>query len=200
MFNKSVKSEEFEKTERGYIIKLNLDSKLSRTSILNRITLKNKDKAKISHNILNDGHEAYNFTSAKGVEFTKIKQIEKDSVLYLNNKKGAAIVISPSQGYLDKNSEVLITVSIYNECVGDFEDELVCQIKGLPDVKFPINIKIRGNPLQLSPFQPGIDYLSMPPILKMGNVLSKSNMLEKVFKLLNTGSNSISVCKLILLK
>jgi hypothetical protein len=168
---------------------------LTKSSNLNRVSMKKNSKVVIPHKILNDAHEAYNFTSAKGAEFTKLKQIEKDSVLYLSNKKGVAIVISPSEGFLDKNSEVTITVSIYNDCVGDFEDELVSQIKGLPEVRFPMNIKIRGNPLQLSPFQPGIDYVAIPPVLKMGNVLTKSNMLEKVIKLLNTGSNSISVCK-----
>lgn len=186
---KTLKTDEADRSEGGE------RSILSRASNLNKVSFKKNSKLRVSHNLLNDAHEAYNFTSAKGAEFTKLKQIEKDSVLYLSNKKGVAIVVSPSQGFLDKNSEVLITVSIYNECVGDFEDEIISQIKGLPEVRFPINIKIRGNPLQLSPFQPGIDYHAVPPILKMGNVLTKSNMLEKIFKLLNTGSNSISVCK-----
>lgn len=168
---------------------------LTKSTNLNRVSIKKNSKVLIPHKILNDAHEAYNFTSAKGAEFTKLKQIEKDSVLYLSNKKGVAIVVSPSEGFLDKNSEVTITVSIYNDCVGDFEDELVSHIKGLPEVRFPMNIKIRGNPLQLSPFQPGIDYVAVPPVLKMGSVLTKSNMLEKVIKLLNTGTNTISVCK-----
>ena len=58
---------------------------------------------------------------------------------------------------------------------------------------FPINLKIRGNPLQLSPFQPGINYASDPPLLKIGYVLTKVNKIEKIFKLLNTGSNMLSV-------
>jgi hypothetical protein len=143
--------------------------------------------------MLSDAHEEVNFTSAKGYEFTKLKQIEKDSAFYLANKKGVAIVIDPRNGKLEPHSEVLVKVSIFNESVGDFEDELVCEIKGLPPKTFPINLRIRGNPLQLSPFQPGINYNVEPPILKLGSVITRVNKIEKIFKLLNTGSNLLSV-------
>jgi len=154
---------------------------------------KKSDKGMPSHNLLNDEHEKYNFSSAKGKEFTKQRQIENDSILYLSNKKGVALVIAPNYGQLEPHTEQQITISVFNECVGDFEDELICDVKGLPTKKFPVYIKIRGNPLQLSPFQPGIDYAVEPCLLKMGNVLLKSNVLEKSFKLLNTSSNPLTV-------
>lgn len=127
------------------------------------------------------------------MEFAKQRQIESDSILYLTNKKGVAIVINPMYGSLDPHSEQHVTISVFNECVGDFEDELHCDVKGLPTRIFPILLKIRGNPLQLSPFQPGIDYVSDHPLLKMGYILTKSNVLEKTFKLLNTSANPLTV-------
>ena len=155
--------------------------------------MKSDKSNKPSHNLLNDEHEKYNFTSAKGKEFAKQRQIEKDSLLYLSNQKGVALVINPNFGQLEPQTEQLITISVFNECVGDFEDELICDVKGLPTKKFPIYIKIRGNPLQLSPFQPGIDYSIEPCLLKMGNVLIRNNILEKSFKLINTSSNPLTV-------
>ena len=147
----------------------------------------------IAHELLNDNHELVNFTSPKGLEYTKTKQIEKEAIMYLSSKKGVAIIIEPKSGKIEPYSENLISVTIYNECVGDFEDELISQIKGLPERRFPVNMKIRGNPLQLAPFQTGIDYYEEPPIIKMGNVITKINSISKSFKVINTGSNLISL-------
>ncbi len=147
----------------------------------------------LNHFMLNDAHEEINFTSEKGSEFTKMRQIEKDSSLYLSNKKGIAIVVEPRMGKLDPYSEALVTVHIYNEMVGDFDEEIICDIKGLPAKSFPTKIRIRGNPLQLSPFQPGFIYDTDPPQLHLGHVLTGINQIDKVFKLLNTGSNTLSV-------
>jgi len=145
----------------------------------------------IGHELLNDQHENIIFSSVRGIEHTKIKQIEKESHMFLSNKKGVAMVIEPKQGKLEPYSEVLVSITVYNECVGDFDDELICQIKGLPERRFPIQLKIRGNPLQLAPFQTGIDYKEEPPVLKMGNVITKINSINKSFKIINTGANVI---------
>jgi hypothetical protein len=169
-------------------------SKISNvSSIGGKSFLKKDGQLPMNHMMLSDAHEEINFTSPKGYEFTRMRQVEKDSVLYLSNKKGIAIVIEPNNGRLEPHSDAIINITIYNECVGDFEDELVCEIKGLPPKTFPINLKIRGNPLQLSPFQPGFNYEADPPTLHLGQVLTKVNRIEKIFKLLNTGSNIISV-------
>jgi len=145
----------------------------------------------IGHILLNDQHENLIFTSPKGIEHTKMKQVEKESHMYLSNKKGVALVIEPKQGKLEPYSEILINITVYNECVGDFEDELISQIKGLPEKRFPVLLKIRGNPLQLAPFQTGFDYNEEPPLLKMGNVITKINQINKTFKVINTGANLI---------
>jgi hypothetical protein len=108
----------------------------SNTTLLSRISRKSKKNSKfvVDHPLLTTAHEAINFTSPKGLEFTKQKEIQKDSILYLSNKKGIAIVIEPKKGELVPHGEVLIKVSVFNECVGEYHDVLVSKIKGLENV------------------------------------------------------------------
>lgn len=167
-----------------------------RTTVNNTTISKLRTKKlneKIPHQMLSDKHEKVYFTSLKGIEYNKSKQIEKDSLVYLNNKKGIAIVIDNKEGKLEPHSQVKINVTIFNENIGDFEDEIVCEVKGLAPKIIPLIMNIRGNPLQLAPFQPGINYDIEPATLNIGYVLTKVNTIEKVFKLINSGSNNLSV-------
>ena len=177
------------------IVKLDKDqttTNITKLSKLSRKTQKNKN-FKIDHVLLSAAHEEINFTSPKGQEFTKQKQIEKDSILYLSSQKGIAIVIEPKTGDLPPHSEAIIKLSFFNECVGDFHDILTSCIKGLDKVDFPINLRIKGNPLQLSPFQPGINYLMDPPLLKMGYLLRNTGTISKNLKFINIGQNTIGL-------
>jgi hypothetical protein len=162
-------------------------------SISKNILTSNNKRHVIGHEILNDAHEEVNFSSQNGNEFTKMKQLEKDAVLYLSSKKGVAVIIEPKEGKLEPYSEVFINMTIYNECVGDYEDELISKVKGLAERRFPIRLRIRGNPLQLPPFQPGINYNESPPILNLGYIASDINEIEKSFKVVNTGTNLINL-------
>lgn len=166
---------------------------ITKLSKLSKRTYKGNTKFKIDHLLLSAAHEEINFTSPKGMEFTKMRQIEKDSVLYLSNKKGVAIVIEPKRGKLEPHSECLIKVSFFNECVGEFHDILTSHVKGLSPVTFPIDLRIKGNPLQLSPFQPGINYLLDPPLMKVGNILRNVGVITKNVKLVNIGTNTIAL-------
>lgn len=153
----------------------------------------NMQKHVIGHQLLDDAHEQLNFTSQRGSEFTKMRQLEKDAVLFLSSKKGVAVIVEPKEGKLDPYSEIMVNVTIYNECVGDYEDELISRVKGLPERRFPINLRIRGNPLQLPLFQPGINYNESPPILNMGYITANINEIDKSFKVINTGTNLINL-------
>ena len=177
------------------VVKIDKDqttTNITKLSKLSKKTQKNKN-FKIDHLLLSAAHEEINFTSPKGQEFTKQKQIEKDSIFYLSSQKGIAIVIEPKKGDLAPHSEVIIKISFFNECVGDFHDILTSNIKGLDKVDFPINLRIKGNPLQLSPFQPGINYLSDPPLLKMGYLLRNTGKITKNLKFVNIGQNTIGL-------
>jgi len=154
---------------------------------------KNLKGESLTHTMLSDAHEELNFSSSKGNEFNKMKLVEKESGIYLSNRKGVAILIEPTQGRLKANSEVTVNVTIYNEIVGNFSDELVSEVKGLSPKIFPIGLKIRGNPVQLCPFLPGLNYTSDPPLMKMGHVLANTNIIEKRIKLVNTGFNPLTI-------
>ena len=177
------------------VVKIDKDqttTNITKLSKLSKKTQKNKNP-KTDHLLLTAAHEEINFTSPKGQEFTKQKQIEKDSVFYLSSQKGIAIVIEPKKGDLAPHSEIIIKISFFNECVGEFHDVLSSNIKGLDKVDFPINLRIKGNPLQLSPFQPGINYLSTPPLLKMGYLLRNTGKITKNLKFVNIGQNTIGL-------
>ena len=177
------------------VVKIDKDqttTNITKLSKISKRSMKNKN-FKIDHLLLTAAHEEINFTSPKGQEFTKQKQIEKDSILYLSSKKGIAIVIEPKKGDLPPHSEITVKISFFNECVGDFHDLLTSTIKGLDRVEFPINLRIKGNPLQLSPFQPGINYLMDPPLLKMGYLLRNTGTVTKNLKFINIGRNTIGL-------
>jgi hypothetical protein len=75
--------------------------------------------------ILSDEHEAtQKFTSASGNTFTQTKVFEKEQNYFLSNNKGIAIVFHPHEGELPPNAEVPITVTIYNNVCGKFDDSL----------------------------------------------------------------------------
>ena len=108
------------------VVKLDKDqttTNFTKLSKLSKKTQKNKN-FKIDHILLTADHEEINFTSPRGQEFKKQKQIEKDSILYLSNQKSIAIVIEPKKGDLPPHSESIIKISFFNECVGDFHDIL----------------------------------------------------------------------------
>jgi hypothetical protein len=60
-------------------------------------------------------------------------------------------VFTPHQGELPPNSEVPITVTIYNNVCGKFSDKIVSRVKGLNDVEFPVSISISGSPIRIPP-------------------------------------------------
>lgn len=171
-------------------------SMTSKTGSTGRMSIRGKktNLEKISTRpLLSNKHEEMNFTSEKGLEHSLNKKVEKESELYLSNKKGIAVVVNPCYGSLEPYSEAIVEVSVYNESVGDFEDELNCSVKGLGIASFPVKIQVRGNPIKLYPFQPGIDYDSEIPVIKVGSVLTKAGQIDKVFKISNSGNNKITI-------
>lgn len=50
-------------------------------------------------------------------------------------------------GDLPAHSEIPITVTIYNNVCGKFEDKFVSNVKGLTTFEFPITIGISGSPI-----------------------------------------------------
>lgn len=143
--------------------------------------------------ILSDEHEKNKFSSAVGETFTKTKQLEKDMGFFLANNKGIAVVFNPYQGDLLPNSEIPITVTVYNNVCGKFDDMILSNVKGLPGMEFPLAISITGSPVRIPPNQVGINYNTEPPTLPMPTVVSKTKKVTKTFVIKNTGIRGVQI-------
>ena len=142
--------------------------------------------------ILSDEHEqTQKFSSAVGETFTKTKQLEKEQGFYLSNNKGLAIVFNPYMGDLPPNSEIPVTVTIYNNVCGKFDDRIISKVKGLEDIEFPMSISISGSPIRIPPNQVGLNYNTIPPTLPIPTVVAKSKPVFKTFNIKNTGIKSV---------
>lgn len=144
--------------------------------------------------ILSDEHEqTQKFSSAVGETFTKTKQLEKEQGFYLSNNKGLAVVFTPFMGDLPPNSEIPVTVTVYNNVCGKFDDRLISKVKGLQTVEFPLSIAISGSPIRVPPNQVGLNYNTIPPTLPIPTIVSKSPHVTKTFNIKNTGIKSVQV-------
>jgi hypothetical protein len=102
-------------------------------------------------------------------------------------------VFTPHEAQLPANSEVPITVTIYNNVCGKFDDKIVCNVKGLPAVSFPVRININGSPILIPLNQVGLNYNSTFPTLPMPTVVSNTQPIKKQFKIKNTGIRALQV-------
>lgn len=144
--------------------------------------------------ILSDEHEqTQKFSSAVGETFTKTKQLEKDQGFYLSNNKGLAVIFNPFMGDLPPNSEVPVTVTIYNNVCGKFDDVIISKVKGLGEVQFPVSISITGSPVRIPPNQVGLNYNTIPPTLPIPTVVAKSKSVSKTFQIKNTGIKGVQI-------
>jgi hypothetical protein len=110
---------------------------------------------------------------------------------FLSNNKGIAVVFNPYIGELPPNSEIPITVTIYNNVCGKFDDTIISRVKGLANVQFPISISITGSPVRIPPNQVGINYNTDPATLPMPTVVSKTKKVTKTFHIKNTGIKGV---------
>ena len=128
-----------------------------------------------------------------GNTFTQTKKIEKEQNYFLSNNKGIAIVFNPHIGDLPPHSEIPITVTVYNNVCGKFDDKIISNIKGLGAFEFPISIGISGSPIIIPINQVGLNYKTTPPTLPIPCIVTNSAPITKQFKLKNTGIRGIQV-------
>lgn len=103
-------------------------------------------------------------------------------------------MFSPCEGDLPANAEVPITVTIYNNVCGKFDDKVVSHIEGLGAVDFPVRINITGSPVVVPPNQVGLNYNTRFPTLPMPTIVAKSREPQKkTFKIRNTGIRSLQI-------
>jgi len=110
-------------------------------------------------------------------------------------------------GELLPNAEVPITLTIYNNICGKFDDNIFANVRGLPPVQFPVRINISGSPCIIPNNQVGLNYNTVPPTLPMPTIVANSAAasgansaskgfvpaISKTFKIKNTGIRSLQV-------
>jgi len=117
--------------------------------------------------------------------------LEKDSRRYLSNNLGIAFLCEPSKGSLKAYSQVIITVTAFNDICGLFEDNLNIEIKGMPVFRFPIEVDIKGTPIIVSPYQLGINYHYDYPLYHLGYYMKNNAPIKREFRITNTGPKDI---------
>ena len=73
------------------------------------------------------------------------------------------------------NAEVPIMVTIYNNICGKFDDQIFCNVKGLPPIKVPVRINISGSPVIIPANQVGLNYNTVPPTLPMPTIVANTS-------------------------
>lgn len=156
--------------------------------------IKKKKVYALKHHLLTEAHEQEKkFTSAIGETYTATRRVEKEQNFYLENNKGIAVVCQPHKGELAPHSEVIITVTTYNNVCGKYEDQLISEVKGLPEVSVPITIAIKGSPITIPSNQVGVYFNEDPPALVMKPSVKNSGNVSKSFKIKNTGIQDIEI-------
>jgi len=90
---------------------------------------------------------------------------------------------------LPANAEVPVTVTIYNNVCGKFDDKICANIDGLAKVEFPVRINITGSPVVIPNNQVGLNYNSLFPTLPMPTIVANAREAPpKQFMIKNTGA------------
>ena len=144
--------------------------------------------------IISDAHEeTHKFASKAGETFAATRKMEREQNFYLRNNKGIALVCIPHKGELAPNSETIVTVGMYNNVCGKFEDTILCKVKGLGVHEIPVSLTIKGSPIIIPKNQIGLQYRQDPPTLCVPPVLQNSPTMTKTFKIHNTGIRDVSL-------
>jgi len=101
--------------------------------------------------------------------------------------------MNPCEGVLPPNSEVPITVTVYNNVCGKFDDNISANVDGLGEINFPVRMNISGSPIVLPMNQVGLNYNTSPATLPMPTIVDNTNPISKTFKIKNTGIKSVQV-------
>ena len=69
------------------------------------------------------------------------------------------------------------------------------EINGLLPVKFPIEMKISGSPLVVTPNQVGVNYKAEYPTLNLEPRMHSLGVYKRQLRLTNTSPTDMSLCK-----
>lgn len=158
-----------------------------------RVEKKSSGEDKIPK-LLSNAHEKFNkFSSKSGESFSSTRKVEKEKRFFLANNKGLALVCKPRKGFIPAFSEIGVTVTVYNDICGRFEDVLVSNVKGLRPFRIPTRVRVKGSPVVIAENQIGLDYKPDPPVLGLGSVPVRSDQVTKKLKLYNSGPKDMAL-------
>ncbi|KAI8817594.1 uncharacterized protein EV422DRAFT_484644, partial [Fimicolochytrium jonesii] len=96
--------------------------------------------------------EPLGFSSKTGVQYiSEIKEVRrliKRMDELLREGRGAAFHSSPTNGTIGPWGTVQIRVTSYNNLVGLYEDNLMCDVRGWPSLSIPIRLGVVGLPVR----------------------------------------------------
>lgn len=148
----------------------------------------------LRHPILTAAHEQEKkFTSAIGETYTATKRLAEEQAFYLQNNKGLAMVCQPCKGELAPHSEMVVTVTLYNNTCGRYEDTIVSEVKGLDKVEIPVSIDIKGSPIAIPSDQVGVYFNEDPPAVVMKASVQNAGKVAKSFKIRNAGVQDVAI-------
>lgn len=96
-------------------------------------------------------------------------------------------------GDLPPHAEVPITLAVHNNICGRFEDQIIAEIKGLQQRTFPINIAIKGSPVEIPLSQVGMNYNTVPPTMPIPTTVANTAKVTKTVKVRNTGIRAVEL-------
>eukprot|EP00494_Astrolonche_serrata_P022611 UN22868 len=99
----------------------------------------------------------YGFANDNGKKYLREK-IQQGKIQDILKGKGASFVVFPQSGSIDPWSTTTISVFVFNDMCGHFQDRLKCEIEGLNPVWLDCSVNVVGCPLSFSPCNIGLKF------------------------------------------
>jgi len=104
-----------------------------------------------------------------------------------------AVVCHPCKGEIAPHSEMMVSVTLYNNTCGRYEDTILSEVKGLDTIEIPVAIDIKGSPITIPSNQVGVYFNEDPPAVVMKASVQNGGKATKTFKIKNSGVQSVSI-------
>lgn len=138
--------------------------------------------------VLGDAHERLQpFSSESGTTFCAQRQLRRREDGLLKEGQGACFEISPSEGTLEAWAQLAITISVHSNMWGLYDDTLIADVLGLPEVRIPLRAAVEGSPIKLHDATLGLSNITTPQTLSWAPVAQGAAPVKKTIRVLNNG-------------
>jgi len=145
------------------------------------------------HFLLDDVHEKQSFRSSKGQEFARQKELREMGAAALNFGQGYAVRLTPSNDWLPPFGKKVIECCCFSDLPGHMKDQLVIQIRGMPDFRLPVEVLSEGNPVSLPDQQVSLNKNYDPARLGVGTIMAGQAQSMRTFKVANHSAAHITL-------